>query len=121
MINTWTHDDVNSVKNILIDRILSIYRCRNMTLNNQVFNPNTNAYTKQKIIHKLPCCPQGMVDTIRFCLNNINIHNRAFLNMLLKVFNNLIIFYIVSFYIMLFLWMKINFFSSYLNLTLKDK
>ena len=57
-----------------------------MNLHNHVFNLNDNAYVKQKMVHKLPCGQNGMVDTIRFCLSNENKHNRAFLNMILKSF-----------------------------------
>ena len=71
-----------------------------MNLHNHVFNSNSNAYVKQKMVHKLPCDQNGMVDTVRFCLYNINKHNCAFLNMILKVSNNLVISYIVCFYIL---------------------
>ena len=85
MINTWKHGNVNCVKNTLLARNLSVYKYYNMNLHNYVFNSNGNAYyVKQKMVHKLPCGQNGMVDSIRFCLNNIDKHNHAFLNMILK-------------------------------------
>ena len=86
MINTWKHGNVNCVKNTLLARTLSVYKFYNMNLHNHVFNLNDNAYVKQKMVHKLPCGQNGMVDTIRFCLSNENKHNHAFLNMILKSF-----------------------------------
>ena len=84
LLNSYKNCDNRYIHNTLFQRCLSVCERHDINLFKYVFNPTCAKYCKQKLKAKVQNGNNGLIDSIRNCLDHYNADNRTVLKLLLR-------------------------------------